>query len=175
MFKDKYSDLISEPLEYIWFDLSNEGDLQHLGGEFSITWKPGRWDLRVNYMYLDSDAEKTTRGLPKINGLSAEMEKALYARHSGALYAIYNWSKELSTSVAYYGNSAIESQSYDRFDFTVTKKWQLACVESISVQYNLRHHSEDVSAPHGADWDRLYNEMSYEPRVRHFITGLINF
>jgi hypothetical protein len=64
--------------------------------------------LHANYAYLDSDTNNF-------------YERSLYAKHTGALYAIFYFLDKKNISLAYYGNSAMNGESFDGFEIGAGK------------------------------------------------------
>jgi hypothetical protein len=62
-----------------------------------------QWRLSGQYSYLDTDAR-------------AAFERGMHGDHAGALAVTYRPSVAHEFTVAYYGNSAISGNSYDRYD-----------------------------------------------------------
>jgi iron complex outermembrane recepter protein len=62
------------------------------------------WRLSGQYSYLDNDAR-------------AAFERGMHGDHAGSLAATYRPSSAHEFTVAYYGNSTISGNSYDRYDF----------------------------------------------------------
>lgn len=62
-----------------------------------------RWKVTGQHSYLDTDATNS-------------FERGLYGRHAGSLAATYRPADRHALTLAYYGNSTISGNSYDRYD-----------------------------------------------------------
>lgn len=117
IFHDEMTKLISEKLQFFDYDPTNNTENTLTGFEFEVdyTVRGGflpdaikQMKLHANYAYLDSDTNNF-------------FELSLYARHNGALYTILNFNRDYYMSLAYYGNSAINGESFDGFELGAGK------------------------------------------------------
>lgn len=77
--------------------------LSGVEGEFTLRLSE-RWKVGGHYSYLDTDAGPDT------------LERGLQGRHASSLQATYRPAVAHAFTIAYYGNSAISGNSYDRYD-----------------------------------------------------------
>jgi len=100
---------------------TNEGEITLQGVELDANLS---WDnvffiehletvrLHINYAYIDSTTDDF-------------YEKTLQARHSGAAYLIFNYRNDWLSSLAYYGSSEINGESFDGWELGVGKTIRL--------------------------------------------------
>lgn len=122
LFHDEMTDLISEKPQFFDYEPSNNTFNTLSGIEFELDYtisggylpKPiKQMKIHANYAYLDSDTNNF-------------FELSLYARHTGAIYTILNFSNDYYMSLAYYGNSAINNENFDGFEFGAGKVFNLS-------------------------------------------------
>jgi iron complex outermembrane receptor protein len=121
LFYDKMNNLISEKLQFFDYHPTNDSNNTLKGMELEIDCiMPGEYlsrsisniKLHANYVYLDSDTNNF-------------YERSLYARHTGALYAILYFQNNTHISLAYYGNSAMNGESFDGFEIAAGKIFKI--------------------------------------------------
>lgn len=112
MFYDEMNDLISEKLQFFDYHPSNNTENTLKGVELEADYNVqggflpsfiNRMKLHANYAYLESNTNNF-------------YEKSLYARHTGALYSIFYFPGDIHMSLAYYGNSEINGESFDGYE-----------------------------------------------------------
>lgn len=109
VFYDRLSNLISEKQQYFDYNPSNDGRTTLKGVEFEfdaaipLSGFVNRADLHINYARLVA----TTNNF---------YEKSLHPDHVGAAFLILNMNRGWYSSLAYYGNSAINGESYDGYE-----------------------------------------------------------
>jgi iron complex outermembrane recepter protein len=133
IFYEDYSQLISEPFNYVDFRLSNNGQLRNQGFEVGIRHQTERgFEWGASYLYLDAETE-------------TPFEATLRPTHSGSLWGIVPLSRDTDLSAVYYGASEIAQGSYDRFDATLSHRiaWSHG---DLDVQLNYRHYPAGIHA-----------------------------
>lgn len=112
VFYDEMDDLISEKQQFFDFHPTNNTENTLKGVEFQVDYNVRggylpefmtRMKLHANYAYLESDTNNF-------------FERSLYARHIGALYSIFYFPRDIHMSLAYYGNSEINGESFDGYE-----------------------------------------------------------
>jgi len=115
------SDLISEQLRFYGYQPTNDSEniLSGVEVEVDYTVKGGylprflsKMKLHGNYSYLDSNTDNV-------------FERALYARHTGAFYSLFYFPSDIHLSLAYRGNSAINGENFDGFEFGGGKAFRI--------------------------------------------------
>lgn len=121
IFYDEMRDLISEKLQYFDYNPTNNTENILTGVEFEIDYTVNggylpsfltKMKLHANYAYLDSDTNNF-------------FERSLYARHTGAVYSLFYFPNDIHMSLAYYGNSPINGENFDGFEFGGGKSYNL--------------------------------------------------
>lgn len=131
-FYEDYDNLISELFSYFAFDLSNNGEAVITGIEGELSRK---LDLSVpttvgaTYTYLD-------------NSTATVEEQTLFSQHFGSVYAVAKVGR-WDLGLAYYGNSDLAHNSYDRFDFNVKHTFNAGSKSEIEWSLNYRHYPSD--------------------------------
>ena len=122
LFHDEMTDLISEKLQFFDYEPSNntENTLDGIEFEIDYTVRGGylpkaikQMKVHANYAYLESDTNNF-------------FELSLYARHTGAIYTVLNFSNDYYMSLAYYGNSSINNENFDGFEFGAGKVFKFS-------------------------------------------------
>jgi iron complex outermembrane receptor protein len=117
IFFDRMDNLISEKLQFFDYHPTNNTENTLKGVEFEVNFtnRGGyfkkilkQMKIHANYSYLETDTNNF-------------FERSLYARHMGALYSIFNFKNDLQMSIAYYGNSEINGESFDGFELGGSK------------------------------------------------------
>ena len=134
IFREWLRDLISEKGTFLDFNLSNNSKVDLTGFELesSYKWSPNL-KFSIGYSYIDTD-------------YSSFFEQTLHSDHGG-FGTITHHSTIGTFSLAYYGNSAMSGESYDRWDVTYSG---LKHVNG-SVNINLR-----ISASYIGNNDHAY-------------------
>jgi iron complex outermembrane recepter protein len=101
------------------------------------------WRLSGQYSYLDNNAR-------------AAFERGMHSDHAGSLAATYRPSGAHEFTVAYYGNSTISGNSYDRYDFVYNYNRKLGD-HLFRSQLIFQHHIGGVDGIRG-DVPFLRNE-----------------
>lgn len=133
VFYEDYSDLISEPFNYVDFGLTNNGELQTQGAELGVhhTLRNGiEWG--ASYMYMDAETDTPFEG-------------TLRPDHAGSLWAIVPLGSNSALSGVYYGTAAVADGSYDRFDLTLSHRLHIQRGH-IDLQVNYRHYPDGINA-----------------------------
>lgn len=116
-FYNSLSQLISEKLQFIDYNPTNDGYITLQGAEFESQVSLNKLvlpsilqslNLHVNYAYIDNDTDEF-------------FERSLHAQHSGAAYAVFNYHHNWFSSLAYYGNSSINGEAYDAWELGLGK------------------------------------------------------
>lgn len=120
IFHDELDNLISEKLQFFDYNPTNGTENNLNGIEFELDYKTNggnlgelleRKNIHVNYAYLETDTNNF-------------YERSLYARHTGAIYSIFSFRNDLQMSLAYYGNSEINGESFDGFELGAAKAFK---------------------------------------------------
>ena len=121
IFHDELDDLISEKLQFFDYFPTNDTQVTLKGIEFEMTYMVQGGFLpdyitkikaHVNYAYVDSDA-------------SNFFERSLHARDSGAFYSLLYFPNDYHLSLSYYGNSAINGEAFDGYEFGLGKSFKM--------------------------------------------------
>lgn len=121
-FNDSLKKLVSQKLQLYDYNPDNSGWVRLNGIEVdgnlvlkNLTVSDTIQDIQLhgNYAYIDNDT-------------NSFYETTLHATHSGAAYAIANFKSGWFGSMAYYGNSSINGQSFDGFEFGLGKTNRVA-------------------------------------------------
>lgn len=131
IFREEYSQLISEPFSFIGFNLTNNGEATVEGVETEFS-RQFEWGVPVLvggvFTYLD-------------NQTSTLEEKTLYSRTFGSLYSVVTldaW----KVGMAYYGSENQAFNAYDRFDLNIMYETELG-ESDLEVALNYRHYPTD--------------------------------
>ncbi|MEX0828154.1 MAG: TonB-dependent receptor plug domain-containing protein [Haliea sp.] len=133
IFYEDYTQLISEPFNYVDFRLSNNGALRNQGFEVGIHQQTDQgFEWGASYLYLDADTD-------------TPFEATLRSTHSGSLWGIVPLSRDTDLSAVYYGASNVADGSYDRFDATLSHRiaWSHG---DLDLQLNYRHYPKGIHA-----------------------------
>lgn len=131
VFYEDYDNLISELFSYFAFDLSNDGEAVVSGFEGELSQKFGSsipTTIGATLTYLD-------------NNTSTVEEKSLYSQYFGSIYIVAEID-DVDIGLAYYGNSELAHNSYDRFDVNV-KRTFLINKSEVELALNYRHYPND--------------------------------
>lgn len=133
VFYEDYTDLISEPFNYVDFGLTNNGELRTQGAELGLhhTLRNGvEWG--ASYVYLDADTD-------------TPFERTLRPDHAGSLWGIVPLGSNSAVSGVYYGTAAVAEGSYDRFDLTFSHRIHIQRGH-VDLQINYRHYPDGINA-----------------------------
>ncbi|MCU7927951.1 MAG: TonB-dependent receptor [Candidatus Thiodiazotropha sp. (ex Dulcina madagascariensis)] len=120
-FHDSLSNLVSEKLQFFDYQPTNDGEVTLQGVEIDANMTLNdvvfpeylkKVRLHLNYAYMDSDTDEF-------------YERSLDAQHSGAAYAIFNFHGGWLSSIAYYGNSAINGEAFDGWELGLGRTTRL--------------------------------------------------
>jgi outer membrane receptor protein involved in Fe transport len=112
-FRNNLDNLVSEKLQFFDYNPTNDGEVRLTGFEFEADFKFENYFLpeyveyvsaHMNYAYIDNDTDEF-------------FETSLHADHSGAAYIIARAKAGYFGSLAYYGNSDIQGESADAYEF----------------------------------------------------------
>lgn len=121
-FHDSLSNLVSEKLQFFDYHPTNDGSVRLQGFEVDANLSLSnivlpsvieKVRLHANYAYTDNDTDQF-------------YERSLQANHSGAAYVILNYHGGWLSSLAYYGNSAINGETFDGWEFGFGRAMQLS-------------------------------------------------
>lgn len=111
-FNDSLDRLVSEKLQFVDFNPTNNGQIDLKGVETEITttianevpvFSINEVTLHGNLAYIDSDTDSF-------------YEKSLHANTVGAAYVVFDFQQNWFSSLTYYGNSAIAGESFDAWE-----------------------------------------------------------
>jgi len=160
IFKSELTRLISEPIIYTDFELSNENKLTLSGFEGQLEYNNAPMTIGMVYSYLDSETTQI-------------LEESLYSKHAGAVYGIYKFPNELSFGLAHYSNSKLASSSYDRSDITVTKDLVFS-KSRMRFQGNLRYMTNMISN-YNESTPGTTSSYGYDDSISVYLTLTANF
>ena len=104
VFREKIIDPIRSGEPFVSLPPSNDEGFDQRGFETELGLRLNeQWKLGGQYSYLDSDAKTT-------------FETGLQGKHAGSLFVTYRFLPAHTITTAYYGNSKISNNSYDRYD-----------------------------------------------------------
>ncbi len=141
IFYDKMEDLISEKLQFYDYHPSNNSENTLKGVEFEIDCDlqgailPDYLDrikLHANYAYLESDTDNF-------------YEKSLYSKHTGALYSIFYFPNDVHISLAYYGNSEINGESFDGYELGGGKTFRFGNGSALNLSAKAVYYPDKVN------------------------------
>lgn len=119
-FRNNLDNLVSEKLQFFDYNPTNDGEVRLTGFEFEADFKFENYFLpeyveyvsaHMNYAYIDNDTDEF-------------FETSLHADHSGAAYIIARAKAGYFGSLAYYGNSEIQGESADAFEFGLGRDYR---------------------------------------------------
>ncbi len=128
-FKEKYSNLISQPFNYLAFTLTNNGVADVDGVEIGVGHKLNDVKFGGGISYLENDTDTLE-------------EKSLYSRVSGSAWSIFSLSENVNLGLVYYGSKNQAKNNYDRVDANLNYVVRLAKTE-LSFDFNVRHLPKD--------------------------------
>jgi len=133
LFREDLHDLISEKLAFDNFKLTNNNSSRLQGVEIQFEYQPkAKLSAYATYAYMDNES-------------SSELEKSLFARHSGAAFISYTYDNNWNSSLAYYGSSSIGGFSYDRFDLNVSKLFNTDRLSTWEATFKIQHYGSTRS------------------------------
>ena len=131
------------------------------GAETEIALRLGaNWRISGQYSYLDTNARSA-------------FERGMHGDHAGSLAASYRPSAAHEFTVAYYGNSGISGNSYDRYDFVYNYDRELAG-HLFRSQLIFQHHIGGVDGIRG-DVPFLRNEGFFAHLNQLFLNFELTF
>ena len=153
IFKEKYSNMISEPFDFFNFNLTNNGQNELIGFEAAGDYQFSFAKMGMSYLYLDSNTQ-------------TPFERTLYSRHSGSVWAIIPISANWFIGGTLTGNSDIGGTSHIRKDITITHKTSLFDTY-IKTQLIVRRHPPEFrtftefseSSPHIVRYEKQTQAM----------------
>ncbi|HUH37242.1 MAG TPA: TonB-dependent receptor [Spongiibacteraceae bacterium] len=111
IFHDSYSELISENLALLAFDVENSNSLTQRGYEIEANWQLNpRLRLRATYATIDSET-------------SANREKNFTPNHSHSALMDYQFSPRWRVSLAHYYSKPINTNTFSRIDLRLARDW----------------------------------------------------
>jgi iron complex outermembrane receptor protein len=131
------------------------------GAETEVALRLGdNWRFSGQYSYLDTNAR-------------AAFERGMHGDHAGSLAATYRPSSAHELTVAYYGNSDISGNSYDRYDFIYNYNRELGG-HLFRSQLIFQHHIGGVDGIRG-DVPFLRNEGYFADLNQVFVNFELTF
>ena len=111
IFHEKLTDLMSEKPQLSNFTPTNNNSVDLNGAELELRASlTPQLDAYLTYARINNNA-------------TTYYEETLHANSVGSLALSYAWSQYLTASGAYYRSSQIAGADYERYDFTVRKRW----------------------------------------------------
>lgn len=128
VFQENMSNLISEPLLYLDFNLTNNGEIDKRGFETSYAGETDSIKYGLAYTYLDWDTE-------------TEFETTLLSRHIGNAWGIVNlpWSSKLGVSFS--GHNGGKNRSYRLYTLNYSKYFEVGSA-SAEFQVGVKRYPE---------------------------------
>lgn len=106
-----FREMLSNIFDYQDADADEIKNVDRRGGEASVAWFFGTTAFRTALHYIDSSS------------LSAF---DTYSAYGGSAYVIHPLTQSITGSFAYYGSSPVNYSGYDRFDFRLSKSFDIA-------------------------------------------------
>jgi hypothetical protein len=134
-------ELISENLQFFDYHPSNNTENRLKGIEFEVDYNvqggflPDFFNsikLHANYAYLESDTNNF-------------YERSLYARHTGALYSLFYFPNNIHISLAYYGNSKMNGESFDGYELGGEKKFRFGDGRALNLSAKAVYHPDKIN------------------------------
>jgi iron complex outermembrane recepter protein len=119
-----------------------------------------QWRIKGQYSYLDTDA-------------SSMFERGLYGKHAGSLSVTYRPIAGHDFTIAYYRNSTISGNSYDRYDLAYNHRRNFG-QRDLHLQAVLQHHIGGVDGIDGAGPFQT-EESYYIHRTQIFVFAELTF
>ncbi len=107
-----FHDTLHNPVEAGWWywdpPATNQADFTLQGAELDLTARFSQhWRFRAHYSYLDNDSRRP-------------FELGMHGTDAGSFALSYDFAPGNTVTAAYYGNSKISGNSYDRYDLVYT-------------------------------------------------------
>ena len=151
-FYEELDKLISEPLQVVSFDTSNDNMARFTGGEIQLDWQATR-SQRLRATYANVDFVATRR-----------QDQRLTSRHSGSAGWISNWNNQLETSLFYYGAQKLNERRFERLDARIAREFRISQRSRLDLALVWQHRLDKLPLT----WDennfksRNYYQLSAE-------------
>lgn len=162
-FQEHMYDLISEPFLYMDFNLTNNGELDLEGSEFSYAYKSRAYSgLKGGLSYLNLH-----------NNTNSDYEKTLYAKNTATLFTIIPLSNHYTLGATLYYFENIAGHDYNRIDFNLAYSNILNDAD-IKFRLNYRYYPEEIySFTEVSSTESIGSK--YDNRNRFYLSLLIEF
>lgn len=158
VFQENLSNLISEPLLYLDFNLTNNGEIDKRGVEMSYTGQHDTIKYGASYTYLDWKSDTA-------------FESTLLARHIGSAWAILDLPWASNLGVSFSGHTGAKNRSYRLYGVHFGKdiqfgendlEFQLGVKRYPKLTYTFTEFSAEVPAAIGYDnQNQYYMALNY--------------
>lgn len=156
VFNDKLTHLISEKIQFVDFNPTNNNSARNRGAEFELHYRPWpRFYSNFSYAYLDTETENP-------------LEVTLSSRHIGNAWISYDWNKRYRSTVAYYGAQDLGGTHYDRLDLMLSKSF-VESAYTIDVSLAIKHYFEKE---YRYFLDSDVNQSNVYSKSTHYFLGL---
>lgn len=136
VFREKISDRVEADLFYFSPPPFNDGSFTLSGAETEVTMRVNdQWRVSGHYSYLDTNAR-------------AAFERGMYGKQAGSFSATFRPFPGHELTAAYYGNSAISRNAYDRYDLVYNYDRRVG-EKLFRSQVVLQHHVGGVDGIRG--------------------------
>lgn len=154
-FYEDIDNLISEPLQIVNFQPTNESSARFSGAETQIDWSATRQDrLRLTYAYVDFTA-------------SNRLDQRLTARNSGSVAWLRQWPAAINSSLIYYGADRLNERRFERLDGRLAKRFAIGTSSSLELAATMQYRLDDE----GLTWP----ENLYESRDQYYLSAELSF
>lgn len=154
-FYDEIRDMISEPLQVINFEPSNDNFSRFTGVEAQADWRIGTADrLRLTYAYVDFVATRS-------------QDQRLTARNSGSAAWIRQWPGAIESSLIYYGADMLNQRRFERLDGRLAKRFGFGRSSELELALTGQYRLDDE----GLTWP---NNL-YDSRRHYYLSAQLSF
>ncbi len=154
-FYEDIDNLISDPLQIVNFEPTNDASARFNGGEIQIDWEATRRDrLRLTYAYVDFVA-------------SSRLDQRLTARNSGSAAWLRQWPAAIHSSLIYYGADQLNERRFERLDGRLAKRFAIGSTSALELAVTMQYRLDDE----GLTWP----ENLYETRDQYYLSAELSF
>lgn len=168
VFRNSLDNLVSEKLQFFDYHPTNNGSVDLTGFELEADFRVENYFVpkyikyvlvHFNYAYIDNDTDDF-------------FETSLHADHSGAAYLIARTHKGVLGSIAYYGNSPINGESADAFEFGIGKDFNYGS-GTFTVKGKLVYRPDKVQEFTSSETFAVQN--IYDDSTAYYLSGEYRF
>ena len=161
-FDEHLSNLISESAFWLDYSQTNNGESNITGYEMEL--KFNFQPVQSGIVYTDMDTKT-----------NAPEEVAIDYDYFGSIYGIFETSDQAKLAIAFYLAKETLGYDYERYDITYSHNFTVRKQSDLQLQFNLRQHNGSPIRFIGDASPTDLALVHIEPRLRFFMTTIMNF